>query len=139
MTKDVAGIREDIENHPARSAWSEGVRNFAVDLFDEYVRDHKGLAEWDILTEKITEADLLNGAEDWSQYSWGGCALIYDGDICKALCSLSEQKRYNNGELRYKHGEEWLDVQARALAEASRLVRKYANRAVRRNSDDYRV
>lgn len=136
MTKDVAGIREGIENHPVRSAWSEGVRDFAVDLFDEYVRDYKGLEEWDTLTEKITEADLLNGAKDWSQYSWGGCALIYDEDICKALCSPSEQKRYNNGELRYKHGEEWLDVQARALTEASRLVRKYANRAVRRSTDD---
>lgn len=130
MSKTVAEIREAIENHPMRSAWGRGVRDFAEDLFDMYARDCKELADFDVLTEKVTEAELLNGAVDWTQYSWGGCALIYDEDICKALCSPSEQKRYRDGELKYRYAENWLDVQARALSDAAKLVRRYANRDV---------
>lgn len=131
MLKTVAEIRRSIEKHPARSAWGKGVRDFAEDLFDSYVREYKKLKEEDVLTEKVTNTDLLNGAEDWTQYSWDGCALIYDEDICKALCSPSEQKRYRDGEVKYKYYEEWLDVQARALLDASRLVRRYANYGLR--------
>jgi len=126
MPKTVAEIREDIENSPARSAWKRGVRDFAVDLFDFYAKECKHLSDGDVLTEHVKNADLLNGADDWNAYSWGGNALVYNCDICAALCSPSEQKKYRDGELRYKHGEEWLDVQARALLSASRLVRKYA-------------
>lgn len=127
MSKTVAEIREAIKNHSMRSSWGKGVRDFAEDLFDSYVREYKELEEEDVLTEKVTEEDLLNGAADWTQYSWDGCALIYDEDICKVLCSPNEQKRYRDGELKYRYAENWLDVQARALSDAAKLVRRYAN------------
>lgn len=66
---------------------------------------------------------LLNGASDWSGYSWGGCALIYNGDIAARLCCPSELKKTREGERRPNSREEWLDVQARALAQAARVVR----------------
>lgn len=70
---------------------------------------------------------LLNGANDWSQYSWGGSALIYDGDIAERLCTPSELKKTRNGERRPNSREEWLDVQARALYQAcNRVSRLYA-------------
>lgn len=42
----------------------------------------------------------MNGASTWSEYSWGGSALIYNGDIAKRLCNPSELKRTHNGERR---------------------------------------
>ena len=127
----VAEIRKQLANHPARSAWNKGVRDYAEDLFDWYVRDCKHLDEGDEVTEQITDEVLLNGASNWNEYSYGGCSLVYDGDICKGLCSPSEQEKYQFGELKYRHREDWLDVQARALKEASRLVRKIANKGVK--------
>lgn len=65
---------------------------------------------------------MLNGADSWIQYSWGGCSLIYDGDIAERLCSPSELKKTRNGERKPNGNEEWLDTQARALYQASLQV-----------------
>ena len=108
----------------ARSAWARGVHNYAVDLLGDLKEAVSGgwvkpetLKDWIGL-----RAALLNGAQDWSAYSWGGCALIYDGDIAKALCNPSEYKRTRGGERRPNAREEWLDVQARALRQAAARV-----------------
>lgn len=77
----------------------------------------------DLQARKIVEKALLNGADDWNAYSWGGCALCYDGDIAERLCSPSELKKTRNGERRPNSREEWLDVQARALYQAARRVK----------------
>jgi hypothetical protein len=69
-------------------------------------------------------ADALNGAKDWSQYSWGGCSLIYDAAIARRLCTPSELKKTRNGERRPNSNEEWLDTQARALNQAFRNIRQ---------------
>ena len=50
------------------------------------------------------------------------------GDICKRLCSPSEQRKTKNGERKPNANEEWLDVQARALCQAARLVIDIVNR-----------
>ena len=76
-------------------------------------------------TAIISSAALLNGAKDWSQYSWGGCSLIYDPDIASRLCCPSELKKTRNGERRPNSREEWLDVQARALYQAANRVYRY--------------
>ena len=60
----------------------------------------------------------LNGAKDWSAYSWGGSSLIYDGDIAERLCTPSELKRTRNGERNPNGRESWLDCQARTLCQA---------------------
>ena len=107
-----------IENKPARSAWAHGVKAYALELLDN-------LAE--LNADKLADpaavrAALLNGAEDWQEYSRGGCSLIYDPDIAARVCTPSELKRTHNGE-RYPNSREiWLDVQARALSQAARLV-----------------
>lgn len=69
---------------------------------------------------------MLNGAQDWEQYSWGGSSLIYNGDIAERLCCPSELKKTRNGERRPNSREEWLDTQARALHQAAnRVVNAY--------------
>ena len=75
---------------------------------------------------------LLNGASDWSAYSYGGSSLIYNGDIAARLCCPSELKKTREGERRPNSREEWLDVQARALAQAARVVRNAYQKAIKK-------
>jgi hypothetical protein len=95
-----------------KSAWRKG-----VELYAEELRE--------ILTDNdlpATKENLLNGAQHWAEYSWGGCSLIRDSDIAERLCSPSELKRCNGGGNPPNHNESWLDVQARALWQAAQMV-----------------
>jgi hypothetical protein len=103
-------LKELLNNYNARSAWSKGVKAFAFDLLDNL----EGRA--------ITKDNLLNGASDWSAYSHGGCAFIYDQDIAEALCTPSELKARKGGDWQPSKQETWLDVQARALGQACSLI-----------------
>lgn len=109
------------------SAWGRGVKAYAIDLLDELKQaaDYEGEAlQLDGASFEQFEKMALNGAEDWRAYSWGGCAFIYDGDIAARLCTKSELKKTDNGEKQPNSREQWLDVQARALYQASRLLYK---------------
>jgi hypothetical protein len=76
----------------------------------------------DGIEDGFTQASLLNGAENWRAYSYGGCALIYDGDIAERLCAPSEYRKTREGERAPNSRESWLDVQARALGQAAALI-----------------
>lgn len=105
-----------------RSAWNRGVNTYAETLiFNLYENNY---TEFNSAAE--LKAAMLNGAETWKQYSYGGCALIYDGDIARTLCTPSELKRTDGGSLEPNSREIWLDVQARALYQAAaRIVSAY--------------
>lgn len=109
-------IRTTITARRARSAWDKGVTLYALELLDN-IRNLP-----DVDNRKEIQNALLNGARDWREYSWGGCSLIYNADIAERLCSPSELKRTRGGEWRPNRREEWLDVQARALYQAFRLI-----------------
>ena len=99
-----------------RSAWSRAVHAYAVELVES-------LAESDDLSnETLLRKALLNGADDWQQYSEGGCALVYDADIAERVCSPSELKRVRNGERQPNARETWIECQARALWQAANIV-----------------
>lgn len=119
-------IRTALENHKTRSAWDKGVSAYAFELLEnlEDFRDYRA-ADYTIDLNTLKE-ELLNGASDWDQYSWGGSALIYDCDIAERLCTSSELKKTRNGERRPNAREEWLDTQARALNQAYHLIRRLA-------------
>ena len=115
----------ELEARKDRSAWNRGVNDYAFELIEELERraEYEGhnpeagkeCREW-----------MLNGADDWNAYSWGGSSLIYNGDIAERLCSPSELKKTRDGERRPNSREEWLDVQARALFQAcNRVARLY--------------
>ena len=70
------------------------------------------------------KSEMLNGASDWDQFSWGGCSLIYDSEIAERLCTPSELKKTRNGERRPNANEDWLDTQARALSQAYHLIKR---------------
>ncbi len=73
----------------------------------------------------ISEDNLLNGAGDWHHYSEGGSGLIYNSDIAERYCTPSELKRSKGGELMPNSRENWIELQARALYQANRLIRRY--------------
>jgi short-subunit dehydrogenase len=106
--------KQKISTLPARSAWSKGVKAYAIEFLES--------AEIELTKENV-KTTLLNGADNWSQYSYGGSALIYDADIAERLCSPSELKRNRGGELQPNSRETWLDCQARALRQACNLIK----------------
>jgi|TARA_R100000479_G_scaffold149429_1_gene84965 hypothetical protein len=117
-----------LEAHPTRSAWEKGVKGYAIDLLEALnERGHSEdsrLNQYDHIELVVSELTLLNGASNWSEYSYGGCALIYDSDIAEALCTPSELKARKGGDWQPSKNETWLDVQARALGQACRLILK---------------
>lgn len=72
---------------------------------------------------------LLNGADNWREYSYGGDALVYNVDIAVRFFTPSEMRRYmangHDASMAF-HGEPMLDLQARALRQAERVISRYA-------------
>ena len=99
-----------------RSAWARGVHAYAVELV-ESLEDGA-----DLSNEVMLAKALLNGASSWAQYSEGGAALCYNADIAERLCSPSEIKRTKLGMRDPNCSETWIDVQARALWQAHRII-----------------
>ena len=128
-------MAEIIEALPARSAWSRAKKEYAAELLSNLRRAAAYAAETGTpspLTDRETvRAALLNGARDWSEYSWGGCALIYDGDIAARVCTPSELRRTHGGQRDPNPRETWLDVQARALYQAGAVVLAAYDKATR--------
>ena len=122
-------IRNHLTETKDRSAWKKGVTIYALEILNDLEEqiDDGYLTEEIFESPKLLNKAMLNGAKDWNQYSWGGCSLIYDGDIAERLCTPSELKKTRNGERRPNSSEEWLDVQTRALCQAARKIRVAVN------------
>ena len=107
------------EDQKARSCWAHGVACYAIEILEALECENISFS-----TVNELKNLLLNGAKDWRTYSWGGCSLIYNVDICERLASKSEQKKRNYGSWRPNKYEDWLDVQARGLYQACNLIKK---------------
>ena len=65
---------------------------YALEMLDDVAEsiDYSG-------KEPETRAQLktlaLNGAENWEEYSWGGSALIYNGDIAERITPKTNRRR----------------------------------------------
>ena len=118
-------VAAELEAQKDRSAWGRGVNAYALELVEE-LRERAAYEGRNPEPGKECREWMLNGAQDWSQYSWDGSSLIYDGDIAERLCTPSELKKTRHGERRPNSREEWLDTQARALTQAcNRVARVY--------------
>lgn len=120
----VERIAAKVEQTKTRSAWSKGVKQYAEELCEELAEAVRGgwVDETDISNRRLLEKAMLNGAGSWSQYSEGGCALCYDGQIAKRLCAPWELRKTDNGRKDPNPSESWIDVQSRALFQAAQLV-----------------
>lgn len=126
---NLSELTAKIENLKTRRAWEKGVKDYAVEIVEklEEYAEYNGTPG---VIEVNNPAELLeiclNGARDWEQYSRGGNALIYNGDIAERLCTKSELKRVNGGERMPNREEDWIDVQSRALRRAYRCISSLA-------------
>lgn len=114
-------VLTEIRKQKPRNAWGNGVKKYAIELLDEVKGEMGGDYE---LTPSNYEKLILMGARDWKQFSYDAHSLIYNEDIAKRLLTKTELKKTKNGLLDPNPREGWLDVQARALYQASRLIRK---------------
>lgn len=109
-----------LENLKTRSAWANGVKCYAFDL----LRDFEDFCSYDEQNApEFSEKTLLNGATNWLQYAEGGCGLCYDSAIAERLCNPTELKRVQGGAKQPNSRETWLQVEARALSQAWRMLR----------------
>ena len=138
---NIEKLYQSIESEKQRSAWDKGVSAYALELVEQLGEQIGGgyFDELNLSEPKKVRAALLDGAAGWSQYSWGGCSLIYDGDIAERLCCPSELKKTRNGERRPNSREEWLDVQARALHQAANRICRHSRGLEKSGAISYTV
>lgn len=113
-------IISELASVNCRSKWEKGAIEYVKELAES-------LTEWDDVPKDAKELRtmLLNGAPDWSAYSYKGNSLAYNIDIAERLLTASEIKRCTNkdGLKEYPNpSESWMDVQARALFQASQQI-----------------
>ena len=139
--ENIEKLYQSIESEKQRSAWDKGVTQYALEMVKQLGEQINGgyFEELDLTESKKVRAALLNGAADWSQYSWGGGSLIYDSDIAERLCNPSELKKTRNGERRPNSREEWLDTQARALFQAANRVCRHIRTLEKSGAISYTV
>ena len=116
-------VAAELEAQKDRSAWNKGVKEYAFELL-ESLKERAALEGRNPESRKESYNWMLNGADNWREYSYGGSSLIYDGNIAERLCSPSELQKKKYGYLDPNKMETWLDVQARALYQACELVLK---------------
>ena len=124
--RNIETIIDELKERKDHSAWDKGVTLYAIELAEQMRENIEGgYINPETVTDRATlKREILNGAQDWHQYSWGGSSLVYDEDIAARLCNPSELKKTHNGQRRPNRYEEWLDTQARALRQAEgRILR----------------
>ena len=119
---DLKKLADWFQNQKCNSAWERGVNEYALELIEALIETLEYSGEKFEGSSNLRKKLLLNGAADWSEYSYGGCSLVYDDEIAERLCNPTELKRSKNGEKMPNKDESWLDVQSRALFQAARLI-----------------
>lgn len=127
----VDAIRTVLDAKKPRSAWDKGVLLYASDMLDELDEAIDGgyFDPADLAAPHLLERTMLNGADDWMQYSEGGCSLCHDGQIAERLCTPSELKKTAHGLKDPNPRENWIQCQARALFQAAELIKSAAREA----------
>jgi len=121
--KTVAYIRSELENLPASNHWTKGVKAYAIDMFEEIVNSGELVS-----VKNISEKDLLDGAKNWNEYSWHGRTVCYDHIIRKIL-----DPNDSGEQARSTDGKAWLDVQAEALEQATKILLRTINNRYNQN------
>lgn len=117
MKKEEAMENVQLVKIASRSAWKKGVADAAFDLLEDFEGEELPA------TVKELEKALLNGCESWEQYSYYGNALCYNYQIAKRFCTPSEYQKKHEGALPPNNSENWIELQARALCQAFRLIK----------------
>lgn len=104
-----------------RGQWNKAISYYADLLLDSYIDICKWCADENEAIPDLSLDTVLNGASCWHQYSYGGLALAYDGDIAKVVFTPAQFAKWEQG--RKVTAEPLLDIQARALAAGWRVLK----------------
>ena len=118
ICKDAAYRLRVAESTGRKNAQERGIYHYASDLLEEQ-------ADRTCTDHYPVEKDLLNGAANWYSYTWGGCGLTNDEDICRMFFSPSMQKAKKYGNLPPHRGGNWLDFEAQMAMKAKGLALSY--------------
>jgi len=124
--KTIKELNELITNRKIKSAWARATKKYALELLESIDENE----DFEFYGSPADRKMLLNGADNWHQYSEGGSSLIYDFDIAERVCTPSELKKTKGGLNNPNSKETWLEVQARCLYQASILIIALAKREV---------
>ena len=123
--KQLKNILQEKEQ-TTRGTYNKGLYLYALELVDNIGDHYASTQEQRDNLQNIDRDTLkelaLNGAEDWGQYSWGGCSLCYNYDILERLFCPSMVKRYQNADS--VRGLHLLDFQKYALCKAFAILYK---------------
>lgn len=109
------------ETELKRGQWNKTMAYYADLLLDSYIDICKWCADENEAIPDLSLDTVLNGALGWHQYSYGGLALVYDGDIAKVVFTPAQFTKWEQG--RKVTAEPLLDIQARALAAGWRVLK----------------
>lgn len=119
---NLATLRASVEAFRPRSAWSRGVRAYALDLIDSIEEmsnyEMNNYGEYLAISEEVA----LNGADCWSNYAAGGCGLVYTSAILERLCTASALRRLSRSG---RCDIDAIEIEGRALSQAWQLLRGY--------------
>lgn len=125
--KNIQAVVNEVMNNKTRSAWDKGVKAYALDILANFEEWQKFNESEGLECLELDERTALNGASDWSAWSYGGCGLVYDFAIAERLCTPSEMRKlqYKTGAMRYPAPcTTWLDIEARAARQAWQMIAK---------------
>ena len=88
--KTIIDILKEKEEY---NQWNKGTNEYAIDILERYA-DYNNTSVMPSL--KNLQEELLIGAPNWKQYSYGGCALINRHDIAKRLFTQNQREKIPN-------------------------------------------
>ena len=119
---NIQAVVNEVNNTKTRSAWSRGVKAYALDILANFEESRQWCEENGESVPELDECTALNGAQDWSAWAYGGCGLVYDAYIAERLCTPSELKKLHGGARVPAGAATWLDIEARAARQAWRMI-----------------
>lgn len=123
-TAAIHAIRAQLASLPAaRSAWDNGIRAYTERILDIFADSYHGKKDYMPNNARAFDAALRLGAASWESCAWGGGAhFMSNEEICKTLCSPSEQKATRYGARKPNKAETWSDVSTRAYTQAAKII-----------------
>lgn len=113
--KNIQAVANEVNNTKTRSAWSKGVKAYALGIlanFEEWQKFNEVNGE---SVPELDERTALNGADNWRHWAEGASGLADSYAILCRLCPPSEVKKG-------VRGIDWLEVEARAAHQAWRMI-----------------
>lgn len=112
---NIQTVVNEVCNTKTRSAWSKGVKAYALDIlanFEEWQKFNEANGE---SVPELDEVTALNGADNWRHWAEGASGLAESYAILCRLCPPSEVKKG-------VRGIDWIEVEARAARQAWRMI-----------------